>query len=201
MDAQAQPFCPSLPVLPFFAAGGGGGGGCSGGGGGPFEIAYAAAAAAIGPVQATLSALQASLAELTRRSDLSDFQRLFIQPTASTGVSVRSPVEDERVNLKRRVIEFYGLADPDNNGRSFTHVGGPSVEYKYATLAHIWPSGAADTAGLLQHALRLSEAFHINPRNFLVILDDVHRAFDSVSLLLLPLKAKDGGLSRVVVRT
>jgi hypothetical protein len=145
-----------------------------------------------------LTPFAAAAAEMNRRAALTDLKRLYVKADVSTGGSVRSPKNDERPELKSRVIDFYGLREPDT-GLFFTHMGGPAVSSSDATMAHIWPSAEADAAGLLAGELKLPDAFHINPRNFLILPTDVHRAFDSGWLLFIP-KKSEGGLTRVVIR-
>jgi hypothetical protein len=71
------------------------------------------------------------------------------------------------------------------------------VPFKEAILAHIWPSvlaaKALDAAGLLC----LPEAFHVDPRNFLILRKPVERAFDADALLLLPRRTAGGGQDAV----
>lgn len=138
--------------------------------------------------------------------------RLFVKPVHSTGASSqRSPRKEERLDLKLHVISYYGMVDPNDPKRCFTHVEGPSVLLQDATMAHIWPSSDADNAGLLADELKLPHGFHIHPRNFLLLPEDVHKAFDSGWLLFLPTKAPEGEVdgavsgggapSRVLLRT
>jgi hypothetical protein len=127
--------------------------------------------------------------------------RLHIKAAVSTGGSVRSPREEERPDLKARVLDFYGLRVPGDATQSFTHLGGPAVGLKNATLAHIWPSSEADAAALLADELKLKPSFHLDPRNFLILPHDVHCAFDSGWLLLIPKNSTvPGGETRVIVR-
>ncbi len=149
-------------------------------------------AAALGPIITGVS-------ELKRRADLTEHMRLHIKPAVSTGGgSARSPRAEERLDLKMHFLTCFGLLEPTNNLRCYTHMGGPAVPIKDATLAHIWPSSEADAAGLLAGELRLPRAFHLNPRNFLILPWDVHCAFDSGWLLFIP--KKYAGETRVVVR-
>jgi len=142
-----------------------------------------------------------ALAELKRKSDLAELEKLFVKPVQSTGASSqRSPRKEEHWELKQRVVSAYNMQDPNDAQRCFTHMGGPSVLLQDATMAHIWPSSEADSAGLLADELKLPNGFHIHPRNFLLLPEDVHKAFDHGWLLFLPIKAAEEGLSRVFLR-
>lgn len=150
----------------------------------------------------TLGGLAADVADLRRESKLAALQPLFVKPTLSTGSSLRSPRDDERAELKARVIDYFALHADDGAGgepRCFTHLGGEAVERRFATMAHIWPSTDAGVAGLLAGELKLSSSFHADPRNFLVLPVDVHCAFDSGWLLLLPTRCAGGGAGADVI--
>lgn len=125
-----------------------------------------------------------------RHKELADLEKLIVKPTYSTGWTVRSPLPEERADLKNDVVDFYGLAVLPTPGHApthcFTHMGGPPVPWAKATLAHIWPSSEADAADLLAGELKLDKGFHIHPRNFIILPDDVHKAFDHGWLLFIP---------------
>ena len=127
--------------------------------GGGIDFA-AALASALAPVLT-------GVAELRRRADLSDLRRLYVQAAVSTGGSSRSPRKEGRLELKAHVLDYYGLRVPGDAERScFTHLGGATVPFERATMAHVWPSAEADAAGLLADELRLPRSFHLDPRNF-----------------------------------
>ena len=65
-----------------------------------------------------------------------------------------------------------------------THSVAPSSE----TLAHVWLSVLAGEADTLRRVLDLPLAFHVHPRNFLILDKSVERAFDADALLLLPVR-------------
>ena len=148
-----------------------------------------------------LASVLTGVTELTRRADLADHEKLFVRAAVSTGGSSRSPRKEERFELKAHVLDYYGLRVPGDAGQCFTHMGGGAVSVELATMAHVWPSSEADAVGLIAGELRLSPSFHLDPRNFLVLPPDVHSAFNSGWLLLIPMKnAAPGGASRVVLR-
>lgn len=160
-------------------------------------------ASALAAIQASSAALVAAVersSSLARRAEL---ERLLIPPRYSIASSpssshargARSPQPDERFQLKLEVISFYGLWDPATASASdpaqrrvFTMLS-PTAEpvaLQDAVLAHIWPSAFAGVSAHLCQELGLPHAFHVHPRNFLILEKAVERAFDGDALLLLP---------------
>lgn len=137
-------------------------------------------------------------------------ERLLIQPTparptsptspsstaSSERASARSPPAEDRIELKRAVIEFYGLWAPplaDGGGERVysmlaVSVDGirPTISFKNAILAHIWPSSMARDAVVLRRLLSLPQDLNLHPRNFLILDKSLEMAFDADALLLLP---------------
>ena len=155
-------------------------------------------------------ALSEEVARNTKANRKAELERLLIRPTfsvASSGSGVRSPkTENERFQLKVKVIDYYGLWDPATkeladvaNRRVFTMLppagaaadGGSSpVPFKEAILSHIWPSSLASESDAMRRLLGLPEAFHLCERNFLILHKAAESAFDADALLLLPTSAK-----------
>ena len=165
------------------------------------RLAQSAAAAA--PSLATLVEAVNRSAAANQRAEL---ERLLIRPTFSLASTPsrgsgggRSPKAQERFQLKLDVITFYGLWDPATatepevaQRRVFTMLppagGSASVTLSDAVLAHIWPSALAGESDALRRLLGLPAAFHLQPRNFLILDKAVARAFDADALLLLPVR-------------
>ena len=154
-------------------------------------------------LQASVAASAAASAEAAKASRKSELGALLIRPTCSVsmGTSFRSPTsKEERVTLKRDVIDFYGLwasehADPYQ--RLVYPMLQPAgarraVPFSAVHLAHIWPSSKAREATDLRRVLDLPEMFHLNVRNFLILEEAVESAFDNAALLLLPCRAVGG---------
>jgi hypothetical protein len=126
---------------------------------------------------------------------------LFVKPAfvpKSSG-STRSPRrDDDHFELKQQTIEFYGLwasFEKDVRQRQvFTMLPlsdmeaaaptPPSVSFSEAVLSHIWRS-SQPTEGIAA-SLHLDEAFHVDPRNFLILRKHAEVAFDAGVLLLMP---------------
>lgn len=159
-------------------------------------------AAALAGIQVTSAALVGAVERSTSLARRAELERLLIPPRYSIASSpsstssrgTRSPLPDERFQLKLDVISYYGLWDPATMSgdlvqrRVFT-VLSPTAEpvaLKDAILAHIWPSAFAGMSAHLRRELGLPAAFHVQPRNFLLLDKAVERAFDSDALLLLP---------------
>ena len=186
------------------------------------RVAMPAATADLGiaEIVSALGVLTAAVHRGTLANRKSELERLLIKPTFSVSVSssggtgVRSPKsEKERFALKVAVIDFYGLWDPatagdaEANRRVFTMLPLPeaagertSVAFKDATLAHIWPSSQAAEADALRRLLDLPAAFHLSPRNFLILEKAAEAAFDADALLLLPVRAAPPAPPRVRAR-
>ena len=136
------------------------------------------------------------------------FERLLIKPvfsplSSSGGSSSRSPREEHRVALKIETIDYYGLwasAEADKTARTVRTMLASSaaetepapVPFREAILAHIWPSALAICAQDAGGLFGLPEAFHVTPRNFLILRKPVERAFDVDALLLLPRRTAGG---------
>lgn len=162
-------------------------------------------ASALAGIQATSAALVVAVERSSALSRRAELERLLIPPRYSIASSpssassrgARSPLPEERFALKLDVISYYGLWDPqsasvtDVTQRRVLTMLSPSrpaasVALKDAILAHIWPSALASMSALLRQELGLPTAFHMHPRNFLILDKAVERAFDSDALLLLP---------------
>jgi hypothetical protein len=182
------------------------------------EASAARQEALLAQVIDTGRATSAALALLVQAEKRRTLERLLIQPTptrptsptspssvASSGrASARSPPSaEERFDLKMAVIEFYGLwALPNAEGGerrvysmlSDVPVDGmrPSMSFKNAILAHIWPSSMARDVVVLRRLLGLPQDFHLHPRNFLILDKFTENAFDADALLLLPARPASG---------
>ena len=96
------------------------------------------------------------------------------------------------------MVSFYGLWDPlypetAEHGRVFTMLteadDSPSVPFKAATLAHVWPSALHGESDAMRRLLGLPAGFHVQERNFLVLSREAETAVDNDALLLLPARA------------
>ena len=147
--------------------------------------------------------LSSEVRDLSMKVEREALEKLFINPVyhvASSGSS-RSPRPAERVDLKIKTIEYYGLwasNEVDRTKRmvytmlpaSDAEAGAPiAVPFRDAILSHIWPSSGAPDAASIAKLLNLAEGFHVQPRNFLILQKDAEKAFDEDVLLLLPAKS------------
>jgi len=113
--------------------------------------------------------------------------------------SSRSPRrDDDRFELKKQTIEFYGLwasLEEDFRQRMVytmlpfadeeTAASKPlPVRFSDAVLSHIWRS--SQPTERIAASLHLDEAFHVDPRNFLILRKHAEVAFDAGVLLLMP---------------
>jgi hypothetical protein len=146
--------------------------------------------------------LAKSNSELAKASRKQELEPLLIQPTysVSTGTGIRSPKsKEERLSLKVKVCEYYGLWASENDNNYLRKVypmlqpagseGRFSVDFTDVHLAHIWPSSNAVQASAMKRLFGLDEGFHLHPRNFLLLEKHVAEAFDNEALLLLPRRA------------
>ena len=151
-------------------------------------------------------------AEHARDAERAYFEQLYIRPVfsppSSSGSSNRSPRDEHRVALKIETIDYYGLwasGEADKTARTVRTMLASSaaetepapVPFREAILAHIWPSALATCAQNAGGLFGLPEAFHVTPRNFLILRKPVERAFDVDVLLLLPRRTA-GGEQQVV---
>ena len=91
--------------------------------------------------------------------------------------------EKERKAFKKRVAKFYGLTSwiP---GRMVDMLGN-NAPTSAVTLAHIWPSSYTNWEDP-QRELALPEGFYKDERNFLLLPEEVHHAFDKGHVIFVP---------------
>jgi hypothetical protein len=208
------------------------------------EAASARQVALLEDLTATGRTTAASLEALARADQLRLFERLMIRPTPARPMSRGSPsssggasssrrspgTADERIELKKAVITYYGLwvndadggtssvqqegapppaAQPSLRSRVYTMLvapvadgaARPSVSFSDAVLAHIWPSSMKSGAVSVRRLLHLPADFHLDVRNFLILNKSVESAFDADALLLLPARAEQDAPAVVRART
>jgi hypothetical protein len=165
------------------------------------------ATAAPGADGVTLQRLATTLDELVRVQRRAHFERLFIAPQYSvpSSGSSRSPRKEERIPLKIATIDYYGLwasthVKPETRmvypmlSDSPDDTPPVPVPFKDAQLAHIWPSSQASVADNVGSFLRLRDGFHVEVRNFLILTEDTHVAYDADEILLLPSRGMPPGV-------
>ena len=100
-----------------------------------------------------------------------------------------SPAAAQRIRwaFKVSVAEFYGLACADNP-TVLVDMLGVLRPFHEVTLAHVWPASYQDF-GTYAAEMALPGDFHGNVRNFLLLPEDLHKAFDSAKVCFIPCSA------------
>jgi hypothetical protein len=91
--------------------------------------------------------------------------------------------ERERKAFKERVAGFYGLQSRVPG--FMTNMLGAFSREDRVTLAHIWPASYTNWADA-ERELSLPPEFYKEPRNFLLLPEDVHVAFDHGRIVFVP---------------
>ena len=100
-------------------------------------------------------------------------------PTSSTQSSKRA--------FKAAVAEFYGLACADSPD-ALVDMLGERRAFHEVELAHVWPASYQDF-GPYAREMALPGDFFTQPRNYLLLPKDLHQAFDSARVCLIPCSA------------
>ena len=166
-------------------------GGGAGAGGGT-EIGFREIAAELKSIKEKLKASEA-------KAEKDRLARLLPQPGppskgSRSRASQREAAEKKRIDLKIKVLEYYGLlvdhADADKTlwtARTMLDTAGtPPLPIDACTLAHIWPEEKKMLASAIASELKLPDGFYLEPRNYLILPRDAHEGFDNESLLFLP---------------
>jgi hypothetical protein len=153
----------------------------------------------------TLAVREGFLAQDMKREDERRRDRarqLAYQPRSLvTDKAMRSPEPAERLPLKRKVIDYYGLKTA--GGKVFTMVGPKEgeateqqpelrepVDMEQAILAHVYPSSKARTreAEMMREDFHLPRGFEAESRNFLILPKELEESFDAGAVVILPTK-------------
>ena len=137
------------------------------------------------------SAVIAAVRAAMQERELFDRMNPFARSHHSDSISLHTAVgaarfpgsEGERVAFKQTVAEFYGLTSV--LPRSMVDMFGNVHFRRNVTLAHIWPASYTNWEDP-RNELALPEGFHQEPRNFLLLLRDVHEAFDAGHIIFVP---------------
>lgn len=137
--------------------------------------------------------------EILSKAERERLLRLIIRPsapskTSPSQASAREANELRRLDLKLRVLRYYGLlVSCEGNDKSLwtartmmDDTDSPPKPLKACTLAHIWPSEKEMLASQIAQELNLPEGFYTEPRNYLILPKDAHDGFDNESLLFMP---------------
>ncbi len=150
-------------------------------------------------IEATLVEIKADLEAAAKKAELERLRLLIVRPTAPSRsspsrTSARAADEQQRIELKVRVLQYYGLLVSSEGtdkklwtARTMLHSSSDTpLPLEACTLAHIWPSEQEMLASEIAAQLQLPAGFYLNPRNYLILPKDAHDGFDNQSLLLLP---------------
>ena len=137
--------------------------------------------------QRILNAVQNAMDERA----LFDRMNPFARSHHSDSISLHSAVdahrfpgnERERKAFKETVASFYGLKSMVP-GWMYDMFGSLSLKQR-VTLAHIWPSSYTNWSDAARE-LAMPPGFYKEPRNFLLLPEDVHFAFDHGRIIFVP---------------